>query len=301
MKKAKITILFILLCIQCQSDKIDIVEGKDAVERISKEISTISTFESFGNPNINRTDCTSGATNTPYTITIDSEPNETYATAQSVSIQYPQFTRAQVSGNISNPADKDVYVFSSNTYLYGKFTIISGSAACKISYGANEIGNNTFFPTGINFILAQGSPFAGSQPIGSNPWEAVYIGCDGATGQNYVLQADFSTTSTSIPNPTGITGSASPALMNALTSHTIFIEAMGIKKSETYTTDSMNRCIDAIRTKGFALAIANYNRNFSLCANNRAAYEAERFVMLKEDCTLKPAKVTPNKIYGTGE
>ncbi|PJZ59186.1 hypothetical protein [Leptospira barantonii] len=299
MKKAKITILLILLCTGCQSDKIDIVSGKDAIERISKEISVISTFESFGSPKINNTTCNVGTDNsTPYSLTNDTNPNETYSTAQSISLQYPQFSRAKITGNISSPTDKDVFVFTNNVFLYGQFSQLTGAAACKISYGVDETMNNSFFPGGITIPLVTGTN-AVSRTIASNPWDAVYIGCEGATGQDYTLQVDYNATG-AFPNSSTTSG-VSPAGLNLFTSHLIFIEAMGIEKSKTYTTDSMNRCIDAIRTKGFIFAIANYNRNFSLCASNRTAYEAERIMLLSEDCTLKPAKVTPNKIYGTGE
>lgn len=300
MEKAKTTILLILLCTRCQSDKIDLVSGKDAIERISKEISVISTFESFGSPRINNTTCNVGTDNTtPYAAPIDTNPNETYSTAQSISLQYPQFSRVKITGNISNPTDKDVFVFTSNLFLFGQFSQLTGAAACKISYGADETMNNSFYPTGISMPLTVGTN-AFSRTIGTNPWEAVYIGCEGTTGQDYTLQVDYNTTGT-FSNSNTISVGISPAGLNMFTSHLIFIEAMGIEKSKTYTTDSMNRCIDAIRTKGFIFAIANYNRTFSLCASNRAAYEAERIFLLSEDCTLKPAQVTPNKIYGTGE
>ncbi|MCG6194216.1 hypothetical protein LFX25_13275 [Leptospira sp. FAT2] len=103
-------------------------------------------------------------------------------------------------------------------------------------------------------------------------------------------------------NGAGVSSTAySAAIVSLTTSHLFFIEAMGISKSKTYSGHSVDRCIDAIRTAGVVYAIASYNQSFSTCEINRGVYETGRIALLKEDCTLEPAKITANKIYGTGQ
>ncbi|TGL77609.1 hypothetical protein [Leptospira yasudae] len=296
MNQAKIIFILTLFASGCQSINNEQVSGEEAIKRISKEISVVSVYEAMGGYGANPARCNAiGTTSPSYGIGIDTEPNETYSTAQIIQAQYPQFPRMQVNGIISSPTDNDVFRFTSPQILSTKFTMLSGAAACKLSYGADESSNNSFIPFGVNFSLTPGLTMTFT--VGPNPWEAVYIACEGSTAQNYVLQADYT-------NSTGVsstTYSYSAGIVSLTTSHLIFIEAMGISKSKTYSGHSVDRCIDAIRTTGAVYAVSSYNQSFSTCEINRGAYETGRIALLKEDCTLDPAKITANKIYGTGQ
>ncbi|RHX95568.1 hypothetical protein DLM76_00805 [Leptospira yasudae] len=299
MNQAKIIFILTLFAAGCQSIKNEQVTGEEAIKRISKEISVVSVYEAIGGYGTNPARCNSiGTTSPPYGIGIDAEPNETYSTAQTIQAQYPQFPRMQVNGIISSPADKDVFQFTSPQTLSTKFTMLSGAAACKLSYGADESSNNSFIPFGVNFSLTPGLEIIFT--IGPNPWEAVYIACEGTTAQSYTLQADYNAYENGA-SASSTTYSYSAGIVSLTTSHLFFIEAMGISKSKTYSGHSVDRCIDAIRTTGAVYAISSYNRSFSTCEINRGVYETGRITLLKEDCTLEPAKITANKIYGTGE
>ncbi|TGN02485.1 hypothetical protein [Leptospira yasudae] len=298
MNQAKIILILTLFASGCQSINNEQVSGEEAIKRISKEIQIISIFEGFGGYGMNPNRCVGFGTTSPAILSVpDMEPNEVYAAAQVVTAQYPQFSRTEVMGMIGSGTDKDVFKFYAPMNLNGTFSLVSGSAQCKISSNMDETSNMSFTSMGASSPLIQGA-IGKYFALGPTNFQSVYVGCEGITGQDYVLRMDVSPLTN--PQP-GASFSVSPGTTILFGSHLIFIEAMGIEKSRAYSGHSVDRCIDAIRTKGALLAVSFYNRSFSTCEINRASYETQRIGILKPDCSLEPAKITVNKIYGTGQ
>ncbi|MBM9576248.1 hypothetical protein JWG45_03685 [Leptospira sp. 201903070] len=288
-------LLVLLSCwfvFSCENAGTDQVKGKEAIVEIKQEILNISFYEMLGRP---RTDSTSscGSASINSTVT-EIEGNDQFASAQTLNPLSDTNPNFQISGMISAGTDVDVFRFSGLFSTTAKFEFVSGSAFCRISYGVDESGNFSAFPTGPNSILQPGG--AEFQTVGPSPIESVFVHCQGLAGQDYKI-------SVSLSNITNTSSGLSSAqdLLASLASPDYFTAALGIEESKSYTRHSLNRCLSAIRTTGHFIAIEKYNSSQIGCGYQRLNYEVGRVLLLKSDCTLEQTKGDWNKIYGTGQ
>ncbi|MBM9502446.1 hypothetical protein JWG44_19520 [Leptospira sp. 201903071] len=290
-------IQFILLSgyflFSCENMGTDQVRGKEAIQEIQKEILNISIYELLGRPRTNSSS-SCGSASIESAIT-ELELNDQFASAQTLSPLSNSNPSFQISGSISGNTDVDVFRFFSLFIGTAQFKLVSGSALCRISFGVDESGNLSAFPTGPNSILPLGA--SEFHTVGPSPIESVYVDCQGLAGQDYQI-------SVGLPNetPSVYSGlSSGQDFLASLGSPDYFTAALGIEESKSYTRHSLNRCLNAIRTTGHFIAIEKYNVSNVSCGSQRLTYEVGRILLLKSDCTLEQTKGDWNKIYGTGQ
>ncbi|PJZ77412.1 hypothetical protein [Leptospira neocaledonica] len=220
----------------------------------------------------------------------DPEPNETFASAYSINLSGGVGYTFSLTGQISSNGDIDLFSFLNTSVKKGiSINYDSGDATCTIFSTTNDqSSNNTATHTSDPGSTFPSSGFAGSINIGFNAGLGgntyySYLKCEGTSGQTY----NFTITVDQIYSSTDGSGSSSATTENIYLSQAIFDSLISLDSGKSYTKDSVDTCVNAIRTKGSLYAVAKGEAVKQAAICGTSAEIPDRSIFLKDDCTLE--------------
>ncbi|MEI1276773.1 hypothetical protein V6Z05_00455 [Leptospira venezuelensis] len=285
-------ISFLLLSLfQCQYlniPNVGSVKGSEAKRQIDSAISSsvsLSNILVLSNSSASGT-CGGGGGSSSGSAN-DPEPNETFAGASAINLSGGVGYLFSLTGQISSGSDVDIFSFPSATIRKGITATFNASstASCYLYANGDDQSNNStathtsdpgdLFPqgAGASVIIGPGSPL-----------HYMYLKCEGTASQTY----NFTITVDQIYGTSSGSGSGNTVTTeNTYLTQAIFDSLISIDTGKSYTKDSVDTCINAIRTKGSLYAVAKGEAIKQAATCGTSAEIPDRSIFLKDDCTLE--------------
>ncbi|TGM12038.1 hypothetical protein EHQ81_01530 [Leptospira selangorensis] len=220
----------------------------------------------------------------------DPEPNETFSGAYSINLSGGVGYTYTLIGQITSGSDIDLFSFLNSSVKKGtSINYDSGDATCT-SYSSidNQSSNNTAnhsSDSGTTIPVGFGvTPIIGINAGPGGNTYYTYLKCEGTTGQTY----SFTITVDQIYGSSGGSGSSGPVTTeNTYLTQAIFDSLISVDSGKSYTKDSVDTCVNAIRTKGSLYAVAKGEavKQAAICGTSSEI--PDRSIFLKDDCTLE--------------
>ncbi|MGJ4787068.1 hypothetical protein [Leptospira koniambonensis] len=289
--------LLLLSLIQCQYlniPNVGSVKGSEAKRQIDSAISSsvsLSNILILSNSTATGTCGGSGGGGPTTGSASDPEPNETFAGAYSINLLGGVGYTYTLTGQISTGSDIDLFSFLNTSTKKGiTISYASGDSTCTFFTSTNdENSNNTSTHSSDPGSTFPSSGFSASINIGFNAGIGgntyyTYLKCEGTSGQTY----SFTITVDQIYGSSSGSGSGSSVTTeNTYLTQAIFNSLISIDTGKSYTKDSVDTCINAIRTKGSLYAVAKGEAAKQAAICGTSAEVPDRSIFLKDDCSLE--------------
>lgn len=270
------------------------VKGSEAKRQINSAISSsvsLSNILVLSNSTASGTCGGSGGGGPSTGSANDPEPNETFSGAYSINLSGGVGYTYTLSGQISNGSDIDLFSFLNTSAKKGiTINYDSGDATCTFFSTTNDqSSNNSTTHTSDSGSTFPSSGFSTSINIGFNAGLGgntyySYLKCEGTSGQTY----SFTITVDQIYGSSGGSGSSGPVTTeNTYLTQAIFDSLISVDSGKSYTRDSVDTCVNAIRTKGSLYAVAKGEAVKQAAICGTSAEVPDRSIFLKDDCKLE--------------
>ncbi|MCR1795528.1 MULTISPECIES: hypothetical protein [Leptospira] len=295
--KFHVICFFLLSLFQCQFlniPNVGSVKGSEAKRQINSAISSsvsLSNILILSNSTATGT-CGGGSGGGPSSgSAIDPEPNETFSGAYSINLSGGVGYTYTLTGQNSAGSDVDLFYFLNTTTKKGiSINYTTGDSTCTVYNSiSNENSNNSSTHSSDPGSTFPSSGFSTSLNIGFNAGLGgntyySYLKCEGTTGQTY----SFTISVDQIYGSSGGSGSGNSVTSeNTYLSQAIFDSLISVDTGKSYTKDSVDTCVNAIRTKGSLYAVAKGEAVKQAAICGTSAEVPDRSIFLKDDCKLE--------------